>query len=40
MMYRVIAMAALLGSASTVHAGGLDRSGHDVGILFEDGKPV
>ena len=38
MTYRVIAMAALLGSASTLHAGGLDRSGQDIGILFEDGN--
>ena len=38
MTYRVIAMAALLGSASTLHAGGIDRSGQSITALFESGR--
>ncbi|MFD2739343.1 OmpP1/FadL family transporter [Sulfitobacter aestuarii] len=38
MTRNLIAIAALMGSASTVAAGGLDRSGQKIGVLFETGN--
>lgn len=38
MKTRVLASAALIVSAASAQAGGLDRSGQNVGVLFEDGN--
>ena len=38
MTYRVMAVIALLGSASTVHAGAIDRTGQPITALFESGR--
>ncbi|WP_439148854.1 OmpP1/FadL family transporter [Sulfitobacter sp.] len=38
MKYTHLAIAALISGATTVHAGGLDRSNQDIGIIFESGN--
>ena len=38
MTYRVMAVIALLGSASTAQAGAIDRTGQPITALFESGR--